>query len=88
MMSTLPMRRRHRAPFVISGMLLGLFVINMGLRIAHIKFGADVPQFGDVGEFLTVLLCMVFFVAGLLALEQGTQAPATDESNANQGGLK
>ncbi len=86
MMNALSMRRRHRVPFVISGILLGLFVVNMGLRIAHVRFGADVFQFDDVGEFLLVLLCMVFFVAGLLALEQATHAPAADESNANQGG--
>ena len=81
--STGPLRR---VPFVISGLLLTLYVVNMAARIAHIKFGADVWSVGDVGEFLLVLLCMVFFVAGLLALE--ASPPPTDLVNKPQGGVQ
>lgn len=56
-------------PFAIAGVLLALFAANMAARIAQIKFAADVWSVGDVGEFLLVLLCMVFFVAGLFTLE-------------------
>jgi hypothetical protein len=59
----------RRVPFQIAGLLLALYVVNMAARIADIKFGAHAWSVGDVGEFLLVLLCMVFFVAGLLALE-------------------
>ena len=59
----------HRIPFAIAGLLLALFAANMAARIAQIQFNADVWSVGDVGEFSLVLLCMVFFVAGLLSLE-------------------
>ena len=78
--------RLRRVPFVISGLLLTLYVVNMVARIARIKFHADVFSVGDVGEFLLVLLCMVFFVAGLLALE--ASPPPTDMVNKPQGGVQ
>ena len=81
--STGPLRR---VPFVISGLLLALYVVNMVARIARIKFHADVFSVGDVGEFLLVLLCMVFFVAGLLALE--ASPPPADLVNKPQGGVQ
>ncbi len=71
---------RRAPPFVISGLLLAAFVANMALRIARIKFGAQVPSFGDVGEFLLVLLCMAFFVAGLLVLEAHASRAESDRS--------
>ena len=58
-----------RIPFAIAGLLLTLFAANMAARIAQVQFAATVWSVGDVGEFLLVLLCMVFFVAGLLTLE-------------------
>ena len=63
------MRTVHRVLFAIAGLLLALFAANMAARIAQIQFNADVWSVGDVGEFSLVLLCMVFFVAGLLSLE-------------------
>ena len=67
----------HRIPFAIAGLLLALFAANMAARIAQVQFAATVWSVGDVGEFLLVLLCMVFFVAGLLTLEahSGTLGP-------------
>ena len=82
--STGPLRR---VPFVISGLLLTLYVVNMAARIAHIKFGADVWSVGDVGEFLLVLLCMVFFVAGLLVLE-APDSPNDGMNKPTQGGVQ
>ncbi|MDQ6621045.1 MAG: hypothetical protein M3Z31_15355 [Pseudomonadota bacterium] len=86
-----------RVPFAIAGLLLALFILNMGLRIARVKFGVDVWQVGDVGEFVLVLLCMVFFVAGLLVVEErnsrtaahtnSLHPEAVHESNAKQGGV-
>jgi hypothetical protein len=77
----------RRVPFVISGLLLSLYVVNMVARIAHIKFHADVWSVGDVGEFLLVLLCMVFFVAGLLALE-ASESPVDVVNEPTQGGVQ
>ena len=67
----------RRIPFVVAGLLLTLFAANMAARIAQVQFAANVWSVGDVGEFLLVLLCMVFFVAGLLTLEahRGTLGP-------------
>jgi hypothetical protein len=77
----------RRVPFVIAGLLLTLYVVNMAARIAHIKFGADVWSVGDVGEFLLVLLCMVFFVAGLLVLE-APDSPVDGVNKPTQGGVQ
>lgn len=71
--------KRSTVPFAISGLLLAAFLANMALRIARIKYGADVVSFGDVGEFVLVLLCMVFFVAGLLVVE--ASAPSSRNHN-------
>jgi hypothetical protein len=79
-------RAMPRIAFAGAGLLLMLFVANMAARIAHVKFGADVWHVGDVGEFLLVLLCMVFFVAGVLGLEAYAPGPAVDELKPTQGG--
>lgn len=73
---------RCTVPFSIAGLLLLAFLANMALRIARIKFGADVASFGDVGEFVLVLLCMVFFVAGLLVLEARSPSPINHKPKA------
>ena len=72
---------------MISGLLLALYVVNMVARIARIKFHADVFSVGDVGEFLLVLLCMVFFVAGLLVLE-APDSPNDGMNKPTQGGVQ
>jgi len=77
----------RRVPFQIAGLLLALYVVNMAARIADIKFGAHVWSVGDVGEFLLVLLCMVFFVAGLLALED-PDSPVDVMNKPTQGGVQ
>ena len=86
-MKTRSTRTLRRIPFMIAALLLTLYVVNMAVRIAHIKFGADVWSVGDVGEFLLVLLCMVFFVAGLLALE-ATDSPVDAMNKPTQGGMQ
>ncbi len=85
-MGTLPTVRW--IPFAIAGVLLALFAANMAARIAQIKFAADVWSVGDVGEFLLVLLCMVFFVAGLLTLETDSPASPVDVIKPTQGGTQ
>lgn len=64
------MTRAHRRLFALAGLIVACYVANIVLRIAHVKFDADVWRLDDVGEFLLVLFCMVAFVAGLLALER------------------
>jgi hypothetical protein len=65
--------RVHRRLFAVASVILGCYVVNIALRIAHIKFNVSVWRLDDVGEFLLVLLCMVAFVAGLLALERRSE---------------
>lgn len=65
--------RAYRRLFAVASVVLACYVVNIALRIAHIKFNADVWRLDDVGEFLLVLLCMVAFVAGLLALERRSE---------------
>ncbi len=82
------LRTVRRMTFATAGLLLVLFAANMAARIAHIKFAADVWSVGDVGEFLLVLLCMVFFVAGLLTLEAHASDSPVDAVKPRQGGTQ
>jgi hypothetical protein len=81
-------RTLRRIPFAIACLLFALFAANMAARIAQIKFAANVWSVGDVGEFLLVLLCMVFFVAGLLTLEANDQDSPVDAVKPKQGGTE
>ena len=76
--------------FGIAGTLIALYVLNVGLRIAFVKFGAAPWRLNDVGEFLLVLLSMVFFVAALIVDEerQGAAGDGEVDSNPTQGGVR
>jgi len=65
--------------FGTAAVLLILYALNVALRIAVVKFGADVWRLGDVGEFLLVLSGMAFFVAALITDEE-RHAAQTDEA--------
>jgi hypothetical protein len=65
-----PSRAGTRWVFALSALLLSLYALNIALGIAAVKFGLDVWRLGDVGEFLLVLNCMIFFVVGLVADEE------------------
>ncbi len=74
--------------FGISGLLIALYVLNVGLRLAAVKFGANMWRVGDVGEMLLVLFGMVFFVAALVVDEERSAATGIEgESNPTQGGV-
>ncbi len=75
--------------FGISGLLVSLYFLNVGLRFAAVKFGASPWRVGDVGEMLLVLFGMVFFVAALLVDEDRSAATGNEgESNSTQGGVR
>lgn len=78
----------RRSAFTLAGVLLLLYVLNVALRIARIKLGAHVWALNDVGEFLLVLLCMVAFVAGLLAIEAGAPDANSMDDNIRTGGVR
>jgi hypothetical protein len=81
-------RRATRWLFAIAAALLLLYAANVALGMLAVKLGVTTWRLGDVGEFLLVLSCMAFFVAGLIADEAGQATAARDESNSNalQGG--
>ena len=64
--------------FGIAAVLFLLYVGNIVLGMLAAKTGAPVWRLNDVGEFLLVLCCMAFFVAGLM-LDEG-------DTNATKGG--
>jgi hypothetical protein len=76
--------------FGVAGALLVCYALNVGLRIAAVKFGAAAWRLGDVGEFLLVLAGMACFVAGLMVDEERQAAPVSPEgeSNSTQGGMR
>jgi hypothetical protein len=70
-MQTEPGRRPRltRWLFAIALCLVTLYALNIALGMLAIKAGVKTWRVGDVGEFLLVLSCMAFFVAGLVADE-------------------
>lgn len=67
-----PARPRGRIWLVLAAIFMGLFFLNVALRMLFIKQGVVVWRLNDVGEFLLVLVAMAFFVLGLLAAEEAT----------------
>lgn len=63
-------RRLAATVFVLAAAALCLYAINVALGMASTKLGWKVARLGDVWEFLVVLVSMVLFVTGLLALEE------------------
>ena len=61
--------RRGRLVFVLAAIGLSLYMLNIAAGMAAVKLGWKLTRLNDVWEFLIVLVSMVFFVAGLLAIE-------------------
>ena len=76
--------------FGIALALFALYALNIVLGMFAIKAGATTWRFGDVGEFLLVLSCMAFFVAGLVADEKREEISPTETGtpNATRGGAQ
>lgn len=79
-------RRSGRWWFVLASLFIGLFVINVALRMLFIKQGVALWRLGDVGEFLLVLAAMMFFVSGLLAIEDAPESSASPTHDNPKGG--
>ena len=62
-------QRRGRILYAIAGVGILLYFANVAVGLGATKLGWKVARLSDVWEFLTVLVSMVFFVAGLLAVE-------------------
>ena len=61
--------RRGRLWFMLAAVGLSIYVLNIAAGMAAVKLGWKLTRLNDVWEFLIVLVSMVFFVAGLLAIE-------------------
>ncbi|MCU0805587.1 MAG: hypothetical protein MUF79_10945 [Burkholderiales bacterium] len=77
-------RAAARRSYVLAAIALAVYVADVLLGKAGVVFKFTPPvRLGEVGEFLVVLVAMVFFVTGLLA-EAGTpskQSAATEEES-------
>jgi hypothetical protein len=75
-------RRRRRSARILFGLAavgLVLYLLNIAAGMAAVKLGWKLQRFSDIWEFLTVLVTMVFFVAGLLVTEERRpQEPSAD----------
>ncbi len=61
--------RRGRILYALAGLGILLYFANVAVGLGAVKLGWKIARLSDVWEFLTVLVSMVFFVAGLLAAE-------------------
>ena len=71
--------------FALAGLFVAAFVLNVTLRILFIKHNIALWHFGDVGEFLLVLVAMAFFVSGLLVSEEMPESSVLPAQNNYQG---
>lgn len=60
---------RGRVPFLVAAFFMAVYFVNIAVGMAAVKLGWQVSRLGDLSEFLVVLVCMIFFVAGVLAVE-------------------
>lgn len=60
---------RGRVPFLVAGFFMAVYFVNIAVGMAAVKLGWQVSRLGDLTEFLVVLVSMIFFVAGVLAVE-------------------
>lgn len=79
-------RNSGRSWFILAALFAGLFALNVALRMLFIKHGVAIWRLGDVGEFLLVLAAMVFFVSGLLAIEEVPESSASPAHDDPKGG--
>ncbi|MEO8566332.1 MAG: hypothetical protein ABI541_08095 [Betaproteobacteria bacterium] len=70
--------------FGVALCLLALYVLNIALGMLAVKAGVTTRRVGDVGEFLLVLSCMAFFVAGLVADEKRQDASPDGEDGPHE----
>ncbi len=75
-----------RGWFMLAGLFALSFGVNVALRLLSIKYHISIWHFGDVGEFLLVLVAMAFFVSGVLSVEEVTESSAAPTHNNPQGG--
>ena len=75
-----------RAWFLLAGLFAGLFALNVALRMLFIKLEVAIWRLGDVGEFLLVLVAMVFFVAGVLTVEEPPESSVSTTHEVHKGG--
>jgi hypothetical protein len=62
-------RLAARILFSLAAAGLVLYLLNIAAGMAAVKLGWKLQRFSDIWEFLTVLVTMIFFVAGLLVTE-------------------
>lgn len=76
--------------FAVALCMITLYALNIALGMLEVKAGVAIWHLSDVGEFLLVLSCMAFFVAGLVADEkrQETGPDGEGEPNATKGGAR
>lgn len=80
-----------RRLFAVAAVLLLLYALNIVLGMLAVKAGLGRSRLGDVGEFLLVLACMAFFVAGLIVGEEEkatTGRGGESDSNTIHGGMR
>jgi hypothetical protein len=61
--------RRGRLFFLLAALGVLLYFAKIAVGLGAVKLGWKVARLSDVWEFLIVMISMIFFVAGLLAVE-------------------
>lgn len=63
------MTTRGRFLLALAAAGVTVYFANIAVGLAAVKLGWKIVRLNDVWEFLIVLVSMIFFVAGLLAIE-------------------
>jgi hypothetical protein len=79
-------RQGRKWCYLLAALFVAVFAINVALRMLFIKHGIAIWRFGDVGEFLLVLVAMAFFVVGLLVAQESPESLVSPAANNHKGG--
>lgn len=72
--------------FLLASLFTAAFALNVAVRMLEVKRGLSIWNVGDVGEFLLVLVAMVFFVFGLLCVEERPESSVSPAHKDVKGG--
>lgn len=78
-------KKLTRIAIIISALSFGIYVLNVLIGKANIVYGVEIFHFGNVGEFLILLVASVAFIAVALYEEATSKStPEPEQKEVNQ----
>lgn len=75
---------KSSAALIVAGLLFAGFLANLIVgKLAIMQGATQLPGLGDVGEFLLLLLAVLFFIVGCLQREAAAASNAMNNAASN-----